>query len=241
MRIEAKNLIKIYGDRSVVNDVSFDINKGEVVCLLGPNGAGKTTTFYMVVGLVKPNKGHIFLDGEDISCWPMNERAKAGIGYLPQEASIFRKLSVEDNIKLVLEMNDKLTVNEKKRKLEELLSEFGILRLRSYAAVSLSGGERRRVEIARALAASPDFMLLDEPFAGIDPIAIGDIKDNIKKISKEKGLGVLITDHNQKATLSITDRAYVIFDGKIKIQGKSVDVANDPVAKEFYLGKDFAL
>ena len=241
MRIEAKNLIKIYGDRSVVNDVSFDINKGEVVCLLGPNGAGKTTTFYMVVGLVKPNKGHIFLDGEDISCWPMNERAKAGIGYLPQEASIFRELSVEDNIKLVLEMNDKLTVNEKKRKLEELLSEFGILRLRSYAAVSLSGGERRRVEIARALAASPDFMLLDEPFAGIDPIAIGDIKDNIKKISKEKGLGVLITDHNPKATLSITDRAYVIFDGKIKIQGKSVDVANDPVAKEFYLGKDFAL
>ena len=241
MRIEAKNLIKIYGDRSVVNDVSFDINKGEVVCLLGPNGAGKTTTFYMVVGLVKPNKGHIFLDGEDISCWPMNERAKACIGYLPQEASIFRKLSVEDNIKLVLEMNDKLTVNEKKRKLEELLSEFGILRLRSYAAVSLSGGERRRVEIARALAASPDFMLLDEPLAGIDPIAIGDIKDNIKKISKEKGLGVLITDHNQKETLSITDRAYVIFDGKIKIQGKSVDVANDPVAKEFYLGKDFAL
>ena len=239
MRIEAKNLIKIYGDRSVVNDVSFDINKGEVVCLLGPNGAGKTTTFYMVVGLVKPNKGHIFLDGEDISSWPMNERAKAGIGYLPQEASIFRKLSVEDNIKLVLEMNDKLTVNEKKRKLEELLSEFGILKLRSYAAVSLSGGERRRVEIARALAASPDFMLLDEPFAGIDPIAIGDIKDNIKKISKEKGLGVLITDHNPKATLSITDRAYVIFDGKIKIQGKSVDVANDPVAKEFYLGKDF--
>ena len=177
MRIEAKNLIKIYGDRSVVNDVTFDINKGEVVCLLGPNGAGKTTTFYMVVGLVKPNKGHIFLDGEDISAWPMNERAKAGIGYLPQEASIFRKLSVEDNIKLVLEMNDKLTVNEKKRKLEELLTEFGILKLRSYAAVSLSGGERRRVEIARALAASPDFMLLDEPFAGIDPIAIGDIKD----------------------------------------------------------------
>ena len=182
MRIEAKNLIKIYGDRSVVNDVSFDVNKGEVVCLLGPNGAGKTTTFYMVVGLIKPNKGHIFLDGEDISAWPMNERAKAGIGYLPQEASIFRKLSVEDNIKLVLEMNDKLTVDEKKRKLEELLSEFGILRLRSYAAVSLSGGERRRVEIARALAASPDFMLLDEPFAGIDPIAIGDIKVNIRKI-----------------------------------------------------------
>lgn len=241
MRIEAKNLVKIYGDRSVVNDVTFDVNKGEVVCLLGPNGAGKTTTFYMVVGLIKPNSGSILLDGQDISTWPMNIRAKAGIGYLPQEASIFRKLSVEDNIKLVLQMNDKLTEYEKTRKLEELLSEFGILRLRSYAAVSLSGGERRRVEIARALAASPDFMLLDEPFAGIDPIAIGEIKDNIRKISEDKGLGVLITDHNPKATLSITDRAYVIFDGKIKIQGRSSDVAVDPVAKEFYLGKDFAL
>ena len=239
--IEVKNLTKRYGSKTAVSNVSFTAEESEILGFLGPNGAGKTTTFYMVVGLVKPNKGHIFLDGEDISCWPMNERAKAGIGYLPQEASIFRKLSVEDNIKLVLEMNDKLTVNEKKRKLEELLTEFGILKLRSYAAVSLSGGERRRVEIARALAASPDFMLLDEPFAGIDPIAIGDIKDNIKKISKEKGLGVLITDHNPKATLSITDRAYVIFDGKIKIQGKSIDVANDPVAKEFYLGKDFAL
>ena len=241
MEIRAKNLVKIYGDRSVVNDISFNINKGEVVCLLGPNGAGKTTTFYMVVGLVKPNSGHIMLDNQDISSWPMNIRAKAGIGYLPQEASIFRKLSVEDNIKLVLQMNEKLTENEKKRKLEELLTEFGVLRLRNYSAVSLSGGERRRVEIARALAASPDFMLLDEPFAGIDPIAIGEIKDNIRKISQDKGLGVLITDHNPKATLSITDRAYVIFDGKIKIQGKSEDVAVDPVAKEFYLGKDFAL
>ncbi len=241
MRIEARNLIKIYGDRSVVNDVSFDVNKGEVVCLLGPNGAGKTTTFYMVVGLVKPNKGQILLDGQDISAWPMNIRAKAGIGYLPQEASIFRKLTVEDNIKLVLQMNDKLTENEKKRKLEELLDEFGVTRLRNYSAVSLSGGERRRVELARALAASPDFILLDEPFTGIDPIAIGEIKDNIRKLSEDKGLGVLITDHNPKATLSITDRAYVIFDGKIKIQGRSQDVAVDPVAKEFYLGKDFAL
>ena len=241
MKIEAKNLVKIYGDRSVVNDVSFEVNKGEVVCLLGPNGAGKTTTFYMIVGLTKPNSGQILLEGQNISSWPMNLRAKAGIGYLPQEASIFRKLSVEDNIKLVLQMNEKLTEDEKKRKLEELLSEFGILHLRSYAAVSLSGGERRRVEIARALAASPDFMLLDEPFAGIDPIAIGDIKENIRKISEDKGLGVLITDHNPKATLSITDRAYVIFDGQIKIQGKSEDVAVDPVAKEFYLGKDFEL
>ena len=241
MKIEAKNLVKIDGDRSVVNDISFEMNKGEVVCLLGPNGAGKTTTFYMVVGLIKPNSGQILLDGQDITSWPMNIRAKAGLGYLPQEASIFRKLSVEDNIKLVLQMNDKLTYREKKYKLEELLEEFGIKRLRHYAAVSLSGGERRRVEIARALAASPDFMLLDEPFAGIDPIAIGDIKDNIRKISEDKGLGVLITDHNPKATLSITDRAYVIFDGKIKIQGRSKDVAVDPVAKEFYLGKDFRL
>ena len=240
-KIEAKNLVKIYGDRSVVNDVSFEVNKGEVVCLLGPNGAGKTTTFYMVVGLVKPNRGQIFLDGEDISTWPMNIRAKAGVGYLPQEASIFRKLSVEDNIKLVLEMNEKLTINEQKIKLEELLDEFGVTKLRKESAVSLSGGERRRVELARALAASPDFILLDEPFTGIDPIAIGEIKDNIRKLSEDKGLGVLITDHNPKATLSITDRAYVIFDGKIKIQGKSEDVANDPVAKEFYLGKDFEL
>lgn len=241
MKIEAKNLVKIYGDRSVVNDISFDVNKGEVVGLLGPNGAGKTTTFYMVVGLVKPNKGQVLLDGQDISAWPMNLRSKAGIGYLPQEASIFRKLTVDDNIKLVLEMNDKLTVNEKKKKLEELLDEFGVTRLRSESAISLSGGERRRVELARALAASPDFILLDEPFTGIDPIAIGEIKDNIRKLSEDKGLGVLITDHNPKATLSITDRAYVIFDGKIKIQGKSADVAVDPVAKEFYLGKDFQL
>jgi len=171
----------------------------------------------------------------------MNVRAKAGVGYLPQEASIFRKLNVQDNIKLVLEMNDKLTVTEKSKKLEELLSEFGILKLRGESAVSLSGGERRRVELARALAASPDFILLDEPFTGIDPIAIGEIKENIRKLSEDKGLGVLITDHNPKATLSITDRAYVIFDGKIKIEGKSEEVANDPIAKEFYLGKDFEL
>ncbi len=241
MRIEAKNLVKIYGDRCVVNDLSFYVDKGEVVCLLGPNGAGKTTTFYMIVGLIKPNMGTVYIDEKDITTLPMNVRAQAGIGYLPQENSIFRKLTVEENIKLVLEMNDKLTVNEKKNKLEDLLEEFGVVKLRKYPAVALSGGERRRVEIARALAASPDFMLLDEPFAGIDPIAIGDIKENIRKISKEKGLGVLITDHNPKATLSITDRAYVIFDGKIKIEGNSEDVANDAVAKEFYLGKDFQL
>ncbi len=245
MKIAAKNLIKVYGYRSVVNDVSFEVNKGEVVGLLGPNGAGKTTTFYMIVGLVKADAGEVFLEDEsflvNITKKPMNERAKAGVGYLPQEASIFRKLTVEDNIKLVLEMNDKLNKKEKKDMLESLLNEFGIEKLRDYSAVSLSGGERRRVEIARALAATPHFILLDEPFTGIDPIAIGEIKENIRKLAKEKGLGVLITDHNPKATLSITDRAYVIFDGKIKISGKSKEVANDPVAKEFYLGKDFTL
>ena len=247
MKISAKNLIKIYGYRSVVNDVSFEVNKGEIVGLLGPNGAGKTTTFYMIVGLVKADEGEVFLENKEtketinITKLPMNERAKLGIGYLPQEASIFRKLTVEDNIKLVLEMNNKLDKQEKKDMLEALLDEFGIKRLRDYGAVSLSGGERRRVEIARALAATPHFILLDEPFTGIDPIAIGEIKENIFKLAKEKGIGVLITDHNPKATLSITDRAYVIFDGKIKISGNSKDVAEDPVAKEFYLGKDFTL
>ena len=241
MKIIAKNLVKVYGDRTVVNDISFEVNKGEVVGLLGPNGAGKTTTFYMVVGLVKANGGSVYLNDRDLTNVPMNVRAKEGIGYLPQESSIFRKLSVEDNIKLVLQMNDKLNEEEKKQKLEDLLEEFGMAKKRKFSAISLSGGERRRVELARALAASPEFILLDEPFTGIDPIAIGEIKDNIRKISEEKGLGVLITDHNPKATLSITDRAYVIFDGQIKIQGKSSDVANDPVAKEFYLGKDFQL
>jgi len=241
MQIKAQNLVKIYGDRTVVNDVSFTVNKSEVVGLLGPNGAGKTTTFYMVVGLVKPAKGKIFLDDNDLTDLTMNKRAKLGIGYLPQEASIFRKLSVEENIRLVLQINDKLTPDEKEKKLEDLLDEFGVKKLRNESAVSLSGGERRRVELARALAASPEFILLDEPFTGIDPIAIGEIKDNIRRLSEEKGLGVLITDHNPKATLSITDRAYVIFDGKIKIEGKSTEVAENPVAKQFYLGKDFTL
>ena len=237
MKIRAENLVKIYNDRTVVNDISIEVNKGEVVGLLGPNGAGKTTTFYMVVGLVKPNSGKIYVDDVDLTNMTMNVRAKHGIGYLPQEASIFRKLSVEDNIKLILELNETLN---KKEKLEELLEEFSITKLRGTMAVSLSGGERRRVEIARALAASPEFILLDEPFAGIDPIAIGEIKDNIKILSK-RGLGVLITDHNPKATLSITDRAYVIFDGKIKIQGSRDEIANNVVAREHYLGKDFTL
>ncbi len=240
MKIKTENLVKIYNDRTVVNNISLEVNKGEVVGLLGPNGAGKTTTFYMVVGLIRPNSGKIFIDDTDLTEMTMNLRAKQGIGYLPQEASIFRKLSVEDNIKLVLELNDKLTKDEKAKKLEELLEEFRIKRLRDTMAVSLSGGERRRVEIARALAASPEFILLDEPFAGIDPIAIGEIKENIKLLS-DRGLGVLITDHNPKATLSITDRAYVIFDGKIQIEGSRDKIANDEIAKQFYLGKDFSL
>lgn len=241
MQIKAENLVKIYGDRTVVDHNSFTVNKSEVVGLLGPNGAGKTTTFYMVVGLVKPNGGKVFLNDKDLTDLTMDKRAKLGIGYLPQEASIFRKLTVEENIRLVLQINDKLTPDEKEDKLEVLLDEFGIKKLRNTDAVALSGGERRRAELARALAASPEFILLDEPFTGIDPIAIGEIKDNIRRLSEEKGLGVLITDHNPKATLSITDRAYIIFDGKIKIQGSSAEVAENPVAKQFYLGKDFSL
>ena len=240
MKIIAENLVKIYNDRTVVNNVSFEVNKGEVVGLLGPNGAGKTTTFYMIVGLIKANKGRIFLDDKDLTKMTMDKRAREGIGYLPQEASIFRKLSVEDNIKLVLELNENMSKKEKHDKLEDLLMEFGLSKLRFEMGISLSGGERRRVELARALAANPSFILLDEPFTGIDPIAIGEIKENIRKLSS-KGLGVLITDHNPKATLSITDRAYVIFDGKIKIQGTRDEVANNPDAKQYYLGKDFVL
>ena len=225
----------------VLKNITLSIDRGEMVALTGASGSGKSTLMNILGCLDRPTSGEYWLDGQEISTWPMHIRAKAGIGYLPQEASSFRSLSVEDNIKLVLQMNDKLTEDEKKKKLEELLAEFGVTRLRSASAISLSGGERRRVELARALAASPDFILLDEPFTGIDPIAIGEIKENIRKLSEDKGLGVLITDHNPKATLSITDRAYVIFDGKIKIQGKSEEVAVNPVAKEFYLGKDFSL
>jgi len=241
MKIIAKNLVKIYGSRTVVNDISFEVNKGEVVGLLGPNGAGKTTTFYMIVGLVKANKGSVFIDNTEVTQMPMHERAKVGLGYLPQEASIFRKLTVEENLQLVLEMNQKLNPKQKKEKMEELLQEFRLTKLRKYSGISLSGGERRRCELARSLAASPEFVLLDEPFTGIDPIAIAEIKEIIRRLSKERGLGVLITDHNPKATLSITDRAYIIFDGQIKIQGRSDYIAHNEEAKKFYLGKDFEL
>ena len=240
MTIKATSLVKIYDNRTVVNENTFDVNPGEVVGLLGPNGAGKTTTFYMIVGLIRPDGGTIELDGEDVTKEPMHVRAKKGIGYLPQETSIFRRLTVEENIKLVLEMNEKLNDQERKDKLEELLNDFGIEKLRDVSSVKLSGGERRRVEIARALAASPRYILLDEPFTGIDPIAIQEIQTHIRKLT-DKNIGVLITDHNPKATLSITDRVNLIFDGKIKISGNSRDVANNPEAKKFYLGEDFEL
>ena len=240
MKINANNLVKIYDNRTVVNNISVEVNSGEVVGLLGPNGAGKTTTFYMIVGLVRAESGQIFLDDKDLTNEPIHSRANLGIGYLPQETSIFRRLTVEENIKLVLEMNNKLDNNQKKEKLEELLNDFGIEKLRSVSSVKLSGGERRRVEIARALAASPRFILLDEPFTGIDPIAILEIQEHIRKLT-ERNIGVLITDHNPKATLSITDRAYIIFDGQIKITGNSKDVAQNPDAKKYYLGDDFRL
>jgi len=240
MSIIAQGLKKIYNDRTVVNDISFEVNPGEVVGLLGPNGAGKTTTFYMLVGLIKPNDGQIFLNSENLTKMPIHMRARAGIGYLPQEASIFRKLTVEENINLVLEMNKPLSNPERKEKLEMLLADFGLEKLRKAPGVQLSGGERRRVEIARALAADPKFILLDEPFTGIDPIAIIDIQQNITTL-KQKGIGILLTDHNPKATLSITDRAYIIFDGCIKVQGTSQEVADNPAARKFYLGEDFEL
>lgn len=240
MTIYAKGLKKIYDDRTVVNDVSFEVKPGEVVGLLGPNGAGKTTSFYMTVGLVKADGGQILLNDEDLTDKPMHVRAKAGIGYLPQESSIFRKLTVEENLQLVLEMNENLNDKQRKEKMDSLLEDFGITKLRKNPSIQLSGGERRRVEIARALAADPKFILLDEPFTGIDPIAIQEIQKNIKELTA-RGIGILITDHNPKATLSITDRAYIIFDGVISVSGTNKEVANNPIAKKFYLGEDFEL
>ena len=238
--LRVSSLYKSFGSKKVVQGVDFSMTTGEVIGLLGPNGAGKTTTFYMIVGFYKPTAGDIFLNDQQITKLPMYKRARLGISYLPQEPSVFKKLTVEENIWSILETRKDLTTAQKKEKLEELIEEFAIERIRKQYAFTLSGGERRRTEIARSLAIEPKFLLLDEPFAGIDPIAVADIKSMIGLLAK-RGIGILITDHNPKATLSITDRAYVIFDGKIKIQGRSVDVANDPVAKEFYLGKDFTL
>lgn len=239
MILKAEQVVKKYKSRTVVNNVSVEVKQGEIVGLLGPNGAGKTTTFYMIVGLIKPNVGKIFLDELEITDEPMYRRAQKGIGYLAQEASVFRRLSVEDNIKAVMEFTT-LTKAQQKDKLESLLNEFGLQHIRKGLGITLSGGERRRTEIARALAVDPKFILLDEPFAGVDPIAVEDIQTIVKKL-KEKNIGVLITDHNVHETLSITDRAYLLFEGKILKSGTAHDLAEDEQVRKVYLGKNFEL
>lgn len=237
--LRASLLVKRYRNRTVVNQVSLEVKQGEIVGLLGPNGAGKTTTFYMVVGMVTPDEGQIFLEDRDITKLPMYKRAQLGIGYLPQEASVFRNLSVEDNISAVLEMT-KLTKQEQKDKLEELLGEFGLNHVRKNMGNVLSGGERRRTEIARALAVNPKFILLDEPFAGVDPIAVEDIQNIVYKL-RFKNIGILITDHNVQETLSITDRATLLFEGNILKTGTAEELAEDEQVKKVYLGKNFVL
>jgi lipopolysaccharide export system ATP-binding protein len=239
MKLRAEDIIKYYKDRPVVKGVTLEVNQGEIVGLLGPNGAGKTTSFYMIVGLVKPSSGKVFLDGEDITQDPMYLRAKKGLGYLAQEASIFRKLSVEENIIAVLEMTS-LSKQEQAEKLEELLSEFSLQTLRNTRGDLLSGGERRRTEIARALAVNPKFILLDEPFAGVDPIAVEDIQSIVIKL-KQKNIGILITDHNVQETLSITDRAYLLFEGDILKAGTAEELTADEQVRRVYLGQNFVL
>ncbi|MHC1716151.1 MAG: LPS export ABC transporter ATP-binding protein [Acidaminococcaceae bacterium] len=239
MHIETHNLVKAFGERRVVNDVSINVEQGTVVGLLGPNGAGKTTTFYMIVGIEKPDSGEVLIDGREITHMPMHERALAGIGYLPQEASIFRKLTVEDNIMAILEATE-LSADKRKEKMNALISEFHVEHIRKRKGSELSGGERRRVEIARALATDPSFILLDEPFAGIDPIAVADIQAMIAHLA-QRGIGVLITDHNVRETLSIVDKAYILNNGEILISGDSDTIANDEQARKFYLGEKFTL
>ena len=239
MELRAEHLIKKYKKRKVVNDISVTVNQGEIVGLLGPNGAGKTTSFYMIVGLIKPNEGHIYLDDEDITGLAMYRRAKKGIGYLAQEASVFRKLTVEDNILAVLEMT-KLSKAEQKEKMEGLLEEFSLTHVRKNLGMVLSGGERRRTEIARALAVDPKFVLLDEPFAGVDPIAVEEIQSIVAKL-KKKNIGILITDHNVDETLSITDRAYLMFEGNLLKAGTPEELAADEQVRRVYLGKNFEL
>jgi lipopolysaccharide export system ATP-binding protein len=239
MKLRAEQLVKRYKQRTVVNNVSIEVSQGEIVGLLGPNGAGKTTSFYMIVGLIKPNEGEIFLENEKITDLPMYKRAQRGIGYLAQEASVFRKLSVEDNIKAVLELT-KLSKEEQSNKLESLLNEFGLQKIRASRGDLLSGGERRRTEIARALAVDPKFILLDEPFAGVDPIAVEDIQAIVSHL-KERNIGVLITDHNVHETLTIVDRAYLLFEGKILKAGTADELANDEQVRKVYLGKNFEL
>ncbi len=235
--LRTDDLVKIYGKRTVVDHVSINVTKGEIVGLLGPNGAGKTTTFYMTTGLIRPNAGRIFLNDTDITSYPVYRRAQCGIAYLPQDASVFRSLSVEDNIRAVLEMTGK-PKEYQKAKLESLIDEFNLQKVRHNLGSRLSGGERRRTEIARCLAIDPKFIMLDEPFAGVDPIAVEDIQSVVVKL-KEKNIGILITDHNPHATLSITDRAYLLFEGRILYQGTSRQLAENPVVREKYLGRDF--
>ncbi len=239
MKLSTKKLVKKYKSRTVVKGVSVEVSQGEIVGLLGPNGAGKTTTFYMIVGLVQPNSGEIFLDSQNITDMAMYERAQLGVGYLPQEASVFRKLSVEDNIKAVLEMT-KLSKKEQHLKQEELIEEFGLGHVRKNRGDFLSGGERRRTEIARALATDPNFILLDEPFAGVDPIAVEDIQTIVAQL-KTRNIGILITDHNVQETLSITDRAYLLFEGGILKSGTAEELAEDEQVRKVYLGKHFQL
>ncbi len=237
--LRSDKLVKQYGQRTVVNEMSINVKQGEIVGLLGPNGAGKTTTFYMMVGFVQPTSGTVFLQDEDITNLPMYKRAQKGVGYLPQEPSVFRKLSVEDNIMAILEMTD-LNKTDRKDKLEELISEFSLEKVRKNVGDSLSGGERRRTEIARALASDPSFILLDEPFAGIDPIAVEDIQYIVAKL-KHKNIGILITDHNVQETLSITERAYLMFEGRILKSGTAEELAEDEMVRKVYLGQSFEL
>lgn len=239
MIIKTENLVKIYNTRHVVDGVSITVEQGSVVGLLGPNGAGKTTTFYMIVGIERPNAGSVTLDGTDITAMPMYERARRGIGYLPQEASIFSKMTVEENIMAILETTN-LNSSEREQKMNDLIEEFRLEHVRKSEGKALSGGERRRVEIARALATDPAFILLDEPFAGIDPIAVADIQGMIAHLA-QRGIGILITDHNVRETLSIVDKAYILADGKILLHGDSKTIANDPVARKYYLGDNFSM
>jgi lipopolysaccharide export system ATP-binding protein len=237
VKIVLEDLVKSYRGRNVVDGVALSVNKGEIVGLLGPNGAGKTTTFYMAVGLVRPEKGRIYLNGTDVTRQSMHARARMGMGYLAQENSVFRHLTVEENICMILEQRD-VSRDEQKKRLKPLLEEFGLLKLSNQPAYTLSGGERRRVEIARALATNPDFLLLDEPFTGVDPIAVADIQEIIINL-KGKGIGILITDHSVRETLAITERAYIIREGKILVSGDSREVAESPIAKKYYLGERF--
>ena len=238
--IKTKDLVKKYSKRTVVNNVSLEMNKGEIVGLLGPNGAGKTTTFYMITGLVKPDAGTITFNGQDITQLPMYKRSRLGLGYLPQESSIFKKLTVEENVYILWELLKHVPKKDYKKKLDELLNEMGILHLKHAKGIQLSGGEKRRVEIVRTLATNPEFILLDEPFAGIDPIAVNEIQQIIKSL-KSMNLGIVITDHNVRETLEITDRAYLIHEGKLILSGNADNIINDPLAKKFYLGDKFTL